>query len=731
MKIKHTAQFGSFSLQLVLCSAAVFSIITGTLLAFFHPEAPAKASQRMLTFAERAVYQRTIEDVYWRHRIWPKDRPDSKPSLDAVMSQAQLGRNVHDYLRKSQALQDYWQQPITSEQLQAEMNRMAQHTKQPEILRELFESLGNDPFVIAECVARPILAERLFESAMASNNATLAVSQAINRRQTDRASFSSYTLPSIAGPSGGCTYDTWTPTSVTNAPGAREYHTTVWTGSEMIVWGGEDINGDLVNTGGRYNPSTDSWTATSITNAPAARQAHTAVWTGSEMIVWGGNHFVFPYYFNSGGRYNPSADSWTVTSTINAPAARNGHTAVWTGSEMIVWGGNDDNGRFRTGGRYNPSTDSWTATNPNAPQGRDLATAVWTGSEMIVWGGEDFVGTFFNTGGKYNPGTDSWLPTSTINAPAGRAYHTAVWTGSEMIVWGGTNISTILETGGRYNPSSDTWTETNTIGAADARLYHTALWISSEMIVWGGYASGADSNTGGRYNPGTNSWIATSLTNAPAGRSFHTAVWTGNEMIVWGGRNNFINVNTGGRYCAVPAPTPTPTPTATASPTPTPTPTASPTPTATATATPTSTATATPTPTSAGCAVTSPNCGTTVFSPPTDFIVNLSPPGPGNVQASDFTVNGIPANTFMIVSGGATIHFYFNTSPAVQGQNTIHISACAFTCIKGCVPEFTCTFFYEPPTPTPTPTATGTSTPTPEPRVTPTPRPHPTPAPRP
>ena len=43
-----------------------------------------------------------------------------------------------------------------------------------------------------------------------------------------------------------------------------------------------------LNTGGRYNPGTDTWTATSTTNAPAARAFHTAVWTGSEMIVWGG-----------------------------------------------------------------------------------------------------------------------------------------------------------------------------------------------------------------------------------------------------------------------------------------------------------------------------------------------------------------------------------------------------------------------------------------------------------
>ena len=44
------------------------------------------------------------------------------------------------------------------------MNRMARHTRQPEVLRELFEALGNDPFVIAECFARPLLAERLIST---------------------------------------------------------------------------------------------------------------------------------------------------------------------------------------------------------------------------------------------------------------------------------------------------------------------------------------------------------------------------------------------------------------------------------------------------------------------------------------------------------------------------------------------------------------------------------------
>src|SRR5437899_8411064 len=87
---------------------------------------------------------------------------------------------------------------------------------------------------------------------------------------------------------------------MTNAPDARYYHTAVWTGSEMIAWGGIDLF-DFFNTGGRYNPGTDSWTPTSTTGAPEARYSHTAVWSGTEMIVWGGTNNATD--FNTGGRY--------------------------------------------------------------------------------------------------------------------------------------------------------------------------------------------------------------------------------------------------------------------------------------------------------------------------------------------------------------------------------------------------------------------------------------------
>ena len=111
------------------------------------------------------------------------------------MSQAQLEKKVKSYLRNSQALEDDWQRPITAEQLQAEMDRMAQNTRQPEVLQELFEALGNDPFVIAECLARPVLVERLL-----AHPAVERVKQQSRTFDPTVAAGANYTLPRISGP---------------------------------------------------------------------------------------------------------------------------------------------------------------------------------------------------------------------------------------------------------------------------------------------------------------------------------------------------------------------------------------------------------------------------------------------------------------------------------------------------------------------------------------------------
>jgi len=356
--------------------------------------------------------------------------------------------------------------------------------------------------------------------------------------------------------------NSWLPTSTVNAPSARYWHTAVWTGSQMIIWGGIDGSGYL-NTGGRYDPTTDSWSPTSTgVNVPSERVGHTAIWTDSEMIIWGGVDWT--NYLNTGGRYDPTTDSWSPTSTgVNVPSARCWHTAVWTGTEMIVWAGGVTYTTpiGKTGGIYNPVSNSWTAlSTTGAPRDRCLHTAVWTGREMIVWGGIHIGFSMSDKvvladGGKYNPETNTWLATSATGAPQARAAHTAVWTGTEMIIWGGMGVYWIfpisLNSGSRYNPATNSWNATNTWGAPSARGYleyfHTAVWTGTKMIIWGGN-DGTHLNTGGLYDPAANSWASTSLINAPAARSSHTAIWTGSQMIIWGGYDGTDCLNSGGRY---------------------------------------------------------------------------------------------------------------------------------------------------------------------------------------
>jgi N-acetylneuraminic acid mutarotase len=349
------------------------------------------------------------------------------------------------------------------------------------------------------------------------------------------------------------TTDTWTPMSTVNAPVGRWHHSAIWTGRLMVVWGGDnapDSSTNRLGTGGRYDPASDSWMPTSAAGAPSARTFHTAVWTGGLMVVWGGEEDPYQSFTNTGGRYDPVSDTWTPTSTSNALSRRGSHTAVWTGSLMVAWGGYD--GAFLdTGGRYDPIADTWSpVSTSHAPAPRVFHSSVWTGSHMLVWGGgyDQFQRTF-NSGGRYDPASDSWTPMSTTSAPSAREAHTAVWTGNLMVVWGGDANVLLLDTGGRYDPATDTWTPTATGSAPSARENHTAVWTGTVMIVWGGENNfEPPSTTGGRYDPVIDTWTPTSTLDAPSARRYHTAVWTGHLMVVWGGLNGFALASTGGRY---------------------------------------------------------------------------------------------------------------------------------------------------------------------------------------
>ena len=95
---------------------------------------------------------------------------------------------------------------------------------------------------------------------------------------------------------------------------------------------------------------------------------------------------------------------------------------------------------------------------------------------------------------------------------------------------------------------------------------------------------------------------------------------------------------------------------------------------------------------------TDPACNAILNTQPTDFVINLSDPvDPTTVQATDFTVNGTPANSFVLSNGNATITFHFNSSPVTTpGSQTMDIPAGAFNRASDGMPnfEFMCTFCY-------------------------------------
>jgi hypothetical protein len=205
--------------------------------------------------------------------------------------------------------------------------------------------------------------------------------------------------------------------------------TAVWTGSELVYWGGESDFGDEVHRdGAAFDPASGTWRR--LAPGPlSARSGAAAVWTGEEVLIWGGDHA------GDGAAYDPGEDEWRTLPAAPLPP-RTPVGAVWTGREMIVWGSVSRAASVVEGAAYDPAVDRWRKF-PPAPFALNEATAAWTGDELIVFGarldGNNWSDTEHARGAAFDPATDEWrvLPPYPFSPQAS----TAVWTGNELIVW--------------------------------------------------------------------------------------------------------------------------------------------------------------------------------------------------------------------------------------------------------------------------------------------------------
>ncbi len=344
-----------------------------------------------------------------------------------------------------------------------------------------------------------------------------------------------------------------------------------YTGTDLYVFG-KGVVPPYYDTISIYNPVSDIWTSRAVNNgnAPgvvslASLGEGTMVWTGTEFIFWGGfvdaycigqipNVTCYPANYNivQGIRYTPLTNTWTDMSTVNAPQGRRNHKAVWTGSEMLIWGGRRGDllqDYLNTGAKYNPAANTWTTLPvPNSFNGREDFVMEVAGANVIIWGGKrqqattgtlpngcspgnTYTGTYdsvinHNDGRLYSLVNNNWIAMSMTNAPMARHHAGASWAAYQLIIAGGTNTGaphtycgfcpgpvipvpcsrvvpgdSVLFTGASYDPINNIWTTIPNAPKAFTNM--TSIFDDDQYISFFGR------DTIFSYEPGAGDWFET------------------------------------------------------------------------------------------------------------------------------------------------------------------------------------------------------------------------------
>ncbi len=326
-----------------------------------------------------------------------------------------------------------------------------------------------------------------------------------------------------------------------------------WTGSQLLVFGRAQLTPPWSrNFAAVYDPKGESsWREAT---PPRGRKGnfegqYGGVWTGTELLVVGPT---------IGHAFNPATNRWRRLPSARAHA---GGIAVWTGREMITWGGGCCGDASKDGAAYDPRANRWRALPPSPLAPSQAPAAAWDGHELIVVVGPlDPDGRPWPAGlaraAAYDPATRVWRRIAPPPAP--RSGASAIWDGREVLLVGGTaaplagRAPAPARVGFAYAPASNRWRRLPAMGAG--RVGAAMVWTGRRLLVWGGSSTaGAGApvtpNRGLAYDPGADRW--SSLPATPLlGRLDPIAVWTGRSMVVWGGQRPKSPAGTGTRWFA-------------------------------------------------------------------------------------------------------------------------------------------------------------------------------------
>lgn len=264
------------------------------------------------------------------------------------------------------------------------------------------------------------------------------------------------------------------------------------------------------------------------------RAGHVAVWTGEEVLIYGGRSgsaSIPP--LTTGLGFDPDNRAWRSLEPSPAgvsfwPASQ----AIWTGDEMIVVGrdldGEDSEIVVMS---YSPEDDEWSVS-PAPEDRRAVGAVVWTGSEVIMVGGD--LNWADSSAWAYTPATGDWrqLPDPDIPGVEGSR---GVWTGTEAVFLGGYAHpgSTIAVA---YNPGTDTWRQLSE--PAEWIQGHELAWTGDRVIVYSGHTGPGHPDRLMVYDPDTDQWSETNpMPIQPSERL--ASGWTGDRVLMWGGYGTY------------------------------------------------------------------------------------------------------------------------------------------------------------------------------------------------